>query len=187
MVTATTGKEDIMTRWLIDRDHSCASFAIRHLALAYVRGQFNMSGVVEFDPGDTSRAAVTVEIEVASVNTGIRKRDEHLLTSDFFDQPRFPLIAFRSTRIDFIVPNQCRVTGDLTLHGITRSVVFDGEFAGPRGNPLGDETSIGFSGSTTINREDFGIMWGNEPLEGGGLVAGREVQLFLDVEADRET
>lgn len=175
-----------MTRWLIDRDHSCASFAIRHLALAYVRGQFNMGGIVEFDPADRSRVSVTVEIEVESVNTGIRKRDEHLLTSDFFDQPRFPLITFKSTRIEFIGPNQCRVTGDLSLHGITRSVTFDGEFAGPRGNPWGDETSIGFSASTTVNREDFGIMWGSEPLEGGGLVAGREVQLFLDVEADKE-
>ncbi len=175
-----------MARWQIDRDHSCVSFAIRHLGLAHVRGQFNVGGTIEFDPANRSQASVNVEIDVASVNTGIRKRDEHLLTSDFFDQPQFPLITFKSTRIGFTGPNTCRITGELTLHGVTRPVTFEGEYAGPRGNPFGDETSIGFSGTAILNREDFGMMWGSEPLEGGGLVAGKDVQLFLDVEADRE-
>ncbi len=175
-----------MAIWNIDPDHSCAAFAIRHMALAYVRGQFtNVKGTIRFDPADKSRTSADVAIEVASVNTGIKKRDEHLLTADFFDQQKYPLIAFTSSRVDFLGSNRCRVTGELTVHGITRAVSFEGEYAGPKANPFGDEISIGFSGSTTINREDFGMMWGSELMEGGGLVAGREVRIFLEVEADK--
>ncbi len=174
-----------MPKWIIDSDHSCAAFAIRHMALAHVRGQFtSMKGTITFDPADKSRTAVEVEIDVASVTTGNAKRDEHLLTSDFFDRAKYPTIAFKSTGVDFLRDNRCRVRGSLTIHGATRPVAFEGEYSGPHGNPFGDETSVGFSGATTINREDFGIMWGSEPMEGGGLVASREVQIYLDVEAD---
>ena len=174
-----------MAKWVIDPDHSCAAFAIRHMALAYVRGQFTkMKGTIHFDPADRSRTSVDVEIDVASVTTGIQKRDEHLLTGDFFDQGKYPTITFASRSVDFLDNNRCRVNGDLTIHGSTRPVTFEGEYAGPRKNPYGDETTVGFSGATTINREDFGILWGSEPMEGGGLVAGKEVQIFLDVEAD---
>ncbi len=174
-----------MAKWSIDSDHSCAAFAVRHMALAHVRGQFSsMKGTITFDPADQSRAAVDVVIEVASVNTGNKKRDDHLLTGDFFDEKKYPTITFKSTRVDFFTGNKCRVSGNLTIHGATRPVAFEGEYSGPHGNPYGDETSVGFSGATTVNREDFGIMWGSEPMEGGGLVAGKEVQIFLDVEAD---
>jgi polyisoprenoid-binding protein YceI len=174
-----------MAKWTIDSDHSCAAFAIRHMALAHVRGQFNnLTGSIQFDPENKSRVAVDVEIDVASITTGNKKRDEHLLTGDFFDQAKYPSIAFKSTKVEFLSGNRCRVTGNLTMHGATRPVTFEGEYSGPRGNPFGDETSVGFSGSATVNREDFGIMWGSEPMEGGGLVAGKEVQIFLDVEAD---
>lgn len=176
-----------MSKWNIDTDHSCAAFAIRHMALAHVRGQFNnMKGAIYFDPVDRLRTSVDVEIEVASVNTGIKQRDDHLLTGDFFDQASYPTITFKSTKVEFLEGNRCRVSGNLTIHGITRPVTFEGEYAGPHGNPYGDETSVGFSGSTTVNREEFGIMWGSELMEGGGLVAGKEVQIFLDVEADLE-
>jgi polyisoprenoid-binding protein YceI len=175
-----------MARWLIDPDHSTAAFAIRHLMLAHVRGQFNgVRGTIHFDPADKQRTSVDVVIEVASVNTVNKKRDEHLLTADFFDQMKYPLITFTSTKIDFFDNNRCRVNGNLTIHGTTRPVILEGEYAGPHGNPFGDETSIGFSGTTRVNREDFGIMWGSEPVEGGGLVAGKDVQIFLDMEADR--
>jgi polyisoprenoid-binding protein YceI len=174
-----------MAKWLIDPDHSCAAFAIRHMALAHVRGQFaRMKGVIHFDPSDKMHVSVDVEIDVASVNTGIKKRDEHLLTGDFFDQNKYPTIRFTSNDVHFLDQKRCRVSGSLTIHGTTRPVTFEGEYAGPRKNPYGDETTIGFSGTTTVNREDFGIMWGSEPMEGGGLVAGKEVQIFLDVEAD---
>ena len=174
-----------MAKWIIDSDHSCAAFAIRHIALARVRGQFNsMRGTIDFDPSDRSRTSVEVDIDVASLNTGIKKRDEHLMTGDFFDEAKYPAIVFKSTKVEFINSMRCRVSGNLTMHGTTRPVTFEGEYAGPRKNPYGDETTIGFSGSITVNREDFSIMWGSEPMEGGGLVAGKDVQIFLDVEAD---
>jgi polyisoprenoid-binding protein YceI len=173
-----------MTKWLIDSDHSCAAFAIRHMALAHVRGQFaNMKGTIYYDPAD-KMASVDVEIDVASVSTGIKKRDEHLLTGDFFDQSKYPTIKFTSKTVEFLDRNRCRVSGSLTIHGITRPVTFEGEYAGPRKNPFGDEATVGFSGTVTVNREDFGIMWGSEPMEGGGLVAGKEVQIAIDIEAD---
>ena len=174
-----------MAKWIIDPDHSCAAFAIRHMMLAHVLGQFNgMRGTIHFDPSDKSRTSVEVDIDVASVNTGIKKRDEHLLTEDFFDGVEYPSITFKSTEVEFINSMRCRVSGNLTMHGTTRPVTFEGEYSGPRKNPYGDETTIGFSGSTTVNREDFRIMWGSELMEGGGLVAGKEVQIFLEVEAD---
>ena len=174
-----------MAKWMIDTDHSCAAFAIRHMALAHVRGQFaRMKGTIHFDPADKSRASVEVEIEVASVMTGTKKRDEHLLSGDFFDQGKYPTITFKSRSVDFLDNSRCSVKGDLTIHGTTRQVTFEGEYAGPRKTPYGGEMTVGFSGSTTVNREDFGIMWGSEPMEGGGLVAGKDVQIFLDVEAD---
>jgi polyisoprenoid-binding protein YceI len=174
-----------MAIWTIDPNHSCAAFAIRHMALANVRGQFTrMKGAVHYDPADRSHVSVDVEIDVSSVMTGNKNRDAHLLTGDFFDQGLYPTIKFSSEAVEFLDGNRCRVNGKLTLHGTTRQVTFEGEYAGPRKTPYGGEMTLGFSGSTTIDREDFGIMWGSELMEGGGLVAGKEVQLFLDVEAD---
>jgi polyisoprenoid-binding protein YceI len=174
-----------MSRWIVDSDHSCAAFAIKHLALANVRGQFNsLKGAILFDPADKTKTAVDVEIDVAAMTTGNKARDGHLMTADFFDQAKYPSIRFSTTRVDFLEGGSCRVIGSLTLHGVTKQVALDGEYTGPRGNPLGDEISIGFSGSATIDREDFGMMWGSELMEGGGMIAGKDVRLFLDVEAD---
>jgi polyisoprenoid-binding protein YceI len=174
-----------MALWTIDPNHSCAAFAIRHMALAHVRGQFTkMQGSIHYDPADPSRISVEVEIDVASVFTGNKNRDAHLMTDDFFDQGKYPTIRFSSEAVEFLPGSRCRVKGSLTIHGTTRPVAFEGEYAGPRKTPYGGEMTVGFSGSATINREDFGIMWGSEPMEGGGLIAGKEVQIFLDVEAD---
>ena len=174
-----------MAIWTIDPSHSCAAFAIRHMTLAHVRGQFTkMQGSIQYDPADRALVSVDVEIEVASVFTGNKNRDTHLLSGDFFDQEKYPLIKFSSKSVEFLAGNRCRVNGSLTIHGTTRPVTFEGEYAGPRKTPYGGEMTVGFSGSTTINREDFGIMWGSEAMEGGGLIAGKEVYISLDVEAD---
>jgi polyisoprenoid-binding protein YceI len=174
-----------MAIWIIDSDHSCAAFAIRHLMIAHVRGQFNkMKGTIVFDPEKKDASSVQVEIDVATVTTGIRKRDDHLLTADFFDQSKFPLITFKSRQIEFLDNKRARITGDLTLHGVTRQVVFNAEYAGPVKSPMGGEITMGFSAATKINREEFGMMWGSEELEGGGLLTGKDVHITLDVEAD---
>jgi len=175
-----------MATWIIDSDHSCATFSIRHMMIAYVRGQFNkLSGRISFDPADRSAASVEVAIEVSGVTTGNRKRDDHLLSAGFFNQQKFPAILFKSTTVRFRDGNRMEITGDLALHGVTRPVTFEAEFAGPVKSPYGGEITMGFTAATTINREEFGMMWGSEEIEGGGLLTGKEVSITLDVEADR--
>ncbi|MCC6347950.1 MAG: YceI family protein [Nitrospirales bacterium] len=173
-----------MEKWNIDSDHSVAAFAVRHMMIAMVRGQFNkLSGSICFDPDDAARSSVEVEIEAASITTGIPKRDDHLRSPDFFDVEKYPAVVFRSTAVEATGGNRARVTGELTLHGTTRTITFDAEHFGPVKAPYGGEISRGFSASTRLNREDFGILW-NETLEAGGVMVGNEVQIFLDIEAD---
>ncbi len=177
-----------MAKWIIDPDHSVAAFAIRHLMVANVRGQFNnVTGTIEFDPKRPGNSSVTASIEVASLTTGIRKRDDHVLSPDFFDAEKFPEITFRSTKIEITGDNTGKVEGDLTIRGITHPATLSVEFFGPVKVPedFGGETTIGFSAQTRINREDFNVMW-NVPLEGGGVMVGNEVEIALDVEADLE-
>lgn len=174
-----------MAKWIIDPDHSVAAFSIRHMMIASVRGQFsNIAGTIHFDPAHIARSFVDMKIEVASITTGIRKRDDHLLSPDFFDAAHFPLITFKSTSVEPIGSSQGRISGDLTIHGITRPVTFDAEYYGPVNDPFGEGVSMGFSASLTINREDYGITW-NQAMEAGGVMVGREVELFIDLEADR--
>jgi polyisoprenoid-binding protein YceI len=177
-----------MAKWKIDPDHSVAAFAIRHLMLVSVRGQFsNVTGAITFDPKDPAASSVEASIEMASLTTGIRKRDDHLLSPDFFDAANHPTITFRSTGIEVKENSRGKVKGDLTIHGITRPVILDVEFFGPVKVPedFGGETTMGFSARTAINRQDFNVKW-NVPLEGGGIMVGDEVEITLDVEADLE-
>lgn len=173
-----------MAKWIIDTDHSVAAFAIRHMMIANVRGQFNrLSGTIVFDPAHIARSSVELAIEVASITTGIKKRDEHLLSPDFFDAAPYPFITFKSASVEPVGGNTGRVCGDLTIHGVTREITFDAEYYGPVKDPFGEGMSMGFSASLTINREDYGITW-NQAMEAGGVMAGKEVQLFIDLEAD---
>lgn len=175
-----------MAKWTIDTDHSVAAFSVRHMTVANVRGQFNtMSGTVEFDQADPAGASVTAEIEVASITTGIRKRDDHLLSADFFDAANYPKISFRSTKVESAGGNRARISGDLTIRGITRPVTMDAEYFGPVKSPeaLGGETTVGFSASVAVNRQDFGVKW-NVPIGDGELMVANDVKITLDIEAD---
>ena len=174
------------TKWIIDSDHSTASFAIKYLMLASVRGMMNkMTGTVYFAPPDVVNLDVEVEIDVSSLTTGVSKRDEHLKGPDFFDEAKYPKIIFKSIKAESLGGRHMRVTGDLTLHGVTRQVVLEGEYTGPVKLPesMGAETSMGFVSSAVINREDFGLKWGSVPME-GGLVADKDVLITLDIETD---
>jgi polyisoprenoid-binding protein YceI len=156
--------------------------------LAKVRGQFNkMKGAIKFDPPDTGGLSVEVEIDTASIRTGIQKRDEHLRTADFFDTATYPNILFKSTEIRIGQNNRCTVNGDLTMRGVTRPVTIKGEYSGPVDLPefMGGEKCIGFSGSLVINREDFGFLWGSEDFGPGGTLVSKDVEIFIDIAADR--
>jgi polyisoprenoid-binding protein YceI len=172
-----------MARWAVDTNHSVAAFSVRHMMVANIHGQFNrMSGAIDFDPSDLRTAKVELEIEVGSMTTGIKKRDDHLFSADFFDAEKFPRITFRSTAVEPTGSNSANVSGELTIRGQTRPVTVKARCFGPVKSPFG-ETKMGFSAEATINREDFGMNWNTE-LEAGGLMLGREVELTLELEAD---
>ncbi|MDA8170475.1 MAG: YceI family protein [Nitrospiraceae bacterium] len=178
-----------MSRWVMDSDHSVAAFSIKYLLMANVRGIMGgITGAISFDPADPGGLAVQAEIDVSTVQTAVKKRDEHLLGPDFFDAARYPKITFKSTKAEHLGGNRIRVTGELTLHGVTRPVAVEGEYSGPVKLPesIGGETSLGFAGATVINREDFGMTWGDLPMN-GGLMAAKEVSITLDIESDLES
>lgn len=172
-----------MAKWVIDPDHSVAAFVIKHMMVANVRGQFNkISGTIYFDPADLSKSSVEVSIDASGIYTGIQKRDDHLRSPDFFDTATYPHIIFKSTAVKADGVNNLKVNGDLTIHGITRQVTFDVEYSGPEKSPYG-ETSMGFTATAMVNREDYGLLW-NVALESGGVMIGKDVRILIDIEAD---
>lgn len=175
-----------MAQWNIDTDHSSAVFSIRHMMVTNIRGHFGrISGTIHFDPANPASSSVEAYIDVSSLTTGNAKRDRHLFSADFFEVAKYPAMVFQSTRVEISGNNKGKVTGDLTIHGITRSVTLQAEHFGPVKSPadMGAETTMGFSATTDINREDFGILW-NVPLGIGGFVVGKDVRVTLDIEAD---
>jgi polyisoprenoid-binding protein YceI len=167
--------------WSIDASHSLAEFSVRHMMVSTTRGQFqNVSGTLTIDEGDLTKSKVEATIDVKSLSTRDEKRDGHLLSADFFDADNFPTITFTSTGVakkgdDYIV------TGDLTIHGTTRSVELKTEFNGFNTTPWGGRV-VGFSADTEISRKDFGLEW-NVALETGGVLVGDKVKIHLEVEA----
>ena len=176
-----------MKKCTIDPDHSVAAFAIRHMGIAMVRGMFHkLSGCIYFDAEDVARSTVEAEIEVKSLSTGIKKRDEHVLSDEMLDAAKYPTITFRSTKVVPGGTGRAAVHGDLTIHGVKKPVALEAEHFGPVKSPWGGEISVGFTATTRLNRQDFGVNWGNDILENGGMVAGKDVEITLDVEADLE-
>jgi polyisoprenoid-binding protein YceI len=173
-----------MHKWKIDPDHSVAAFSIQHMMIANVHGQFNkISGQIYFDPKKISTTSIEFNIDVSSIITGIKKRDTHLKSKDFFNQKKYPKIKFISSSVEKTGFNTCKVKGDLTVHGITRPVEIDMEFFGSIKSPFG-ETSMGFTAKTRLNREDFDIKW-NEPMENSGFMVGKDVNISINIEADK--
>src|SRR5512133_2919084 len=170
------------TTWTIDPDHSNVGFKVRHLMVSNVKGSFDKhTGRVEINDKDITKSKVEVTIDTASINTNVQKRDEHLRSADFFDVAKYPTMTFVSKKVAKAGKNKLKVTGDLTLHGITRQVVLDVE--GPTAvskDPYGNFRR-GAVANTKINRKDFGLVW-NATLETGGVVVGDEVAITLEVE-----
>lgn len=175
-----------MAKWNIDPDHAVAFFAVKHFMITDVRGQFNrLSGTIFSRADEPLSTSISVAIEVGSLFTGVRKRDEHLLSPDFFDVARFPAMTFKSALVEPAAWNGLRLTGVMTVRGVAREITLDGEFSGPVKSPegLGGETSMSFALAGRLRPEDFGLAW-NVDMENNGVVIGREVRLWANLEAD---
>jgi|PlaIllAssembly_1097288.scaffolds.fasta_scaffold11892_1 polyisoprenoid-binding protein YceI len=177
-------EEAAMSTWIIDPDHSVAAFAVKHLKIAFVRGQFNkISGTIMFDPADISKTTVEATIDAASLLTGIKKRDDHVMSADFIGVAAQPHITFRSTKVEGAGADRAKLTGDLMIHGITRPVTMDVAFSGPVKSPFGGEITMGFRAALTLDRFVFGVSW-NEIMEDGGFMIDKDVHITIDLEAD---
>lgn len=167
--------------WTIDPAHSSAQFVVRHMMVSNVRGEFaKLTGTVEFDPNDVTRSKVEATIDVATISTREPKRDEHLKSADFFDVSKYPTIVFRSKSVDKSGEG-FKVTGDLTIRGVTREVVLEVDPLSQEIKGPGGIKRTGTSARTRINRKDFGLVW-NRVLEAGGVAVGEEVAINIDVE-----
>src|SRR6267143_1017515 len=168
--------------WQIDPNHSAAQFAVRHLAISTVRGAFTkVNGTIQFDDKDISKSSVEVTIDADSVDTRVPNRDKDLRSDHFFDVQKYPTITFKSTKVEQVEPGKLKVTGDLTIHGVTKPVVLDVE--GPTAavkDPWGNQRAAA-NASTKINRQDYGVKW-NATMYGGGLVVGDDVAITIDLE-----
>lgn len=170
------------TTWNIDPAHTIAEFKVKHMMIANVKGQFSkVSGVLTLDESDLANSRVEVSIEAASIETRDGQRDAHLKSADFFDVEKFPTLQFQSNGISLVRDGELSVTGDLTIHGVTRKVSFAVEGPTPPTKDPWGNTRIAISASTKINRKDFGLTW-NAALETGGILVGEEVTITLEAE-----
>ena len=172
-------------QYQIDPVHSSAQFSVRHMMVSNVRGEFaKVTGTVVYDPKNPKASSVEAIIDAASINTHEPRRDEDLKSPNFFDVAKYPTLTFKSTRVEPAGEGKLRVTGDLTIHGVTKEVVLDVEGPSPEVK-AGQNIKAGASASTTISRKDFGMTW-NKALEAGGWVVGDEVKITLEIEMGRK-
>jgi polyisoprenoid-binding protein YceI len=180
-VTATT-QGTKPTQWTIDPAHSAAHFSVRHMMISNVRGEFSkLSGTVVVDPVDPSRSTVEVSIDASSINTREPQRDEHLRSADFFDVATHPTISFKSKKNAAAGPDRHKLTGDLTIHGVTKEVTFDVEGPTPAVKDPWGNVRAGVTASAKINRKDFGLSW-NALTEAGGVLVGEEISITIEAE-----
>lgn len=172
------------TTWNIDASHSNAGFAVKHLVISTVRGSFTtLSGKLVLDEANVTRSTVEATIDVNSIDTQVPDRDAHLKSPDFFDAAKYPAITFKSTKVAKAGKDGLKVTGDLTLHGVTRPVTLD-VTTSPEVKGLYGETRRGYSATTRIDRKDFGLVW-NKMVEAGPAV-GDQVTITLDLEVVKD-
>lgn len=170
-----------MTTWQIDPAHTSVEFGVKHMMISTVRGSFsNVSGAVT--PAD--QATVTVSIPVATIDTGVAQRDDHLRSPDFFDVENHPEMSFTGTLVEGSIEKGGTLLGELTIRGTTRPVSLEVESNGEMKDPWGN-TKLGFTASGTVNRSEFGLTW-NQALETGGILVGEKVKLTIDVQLVKE-
>ncbi|AYV30138.1 YceI family protein [Streptomyces sp. CJ_13] len=171
--------------YVIDASHSSVGFTVRHAMVTNVRGSFaDHEGTLHLDGSDPSRSTASIDVRITSVDTGIADRDAHLRGGDFFDAEAFPLMSFRSTRAAQLGGDTYRITGDLTIKGVTRPLSIDLEFNGSATDVYGNER-VGFEGTAEILRSDWGLTW-NAALETGGVMVSDKVKLTFDISAIKQ-
>ncbi len=182
MSTITAPPATATTTWNIDPVHSTAQFKVKHMMISNVKGEFkDITGKLELSETDITRSRVEASVDAATINTREVQRDAHLKSADFLDVEKFPGLTFKSTRVSKTSVDELAVEGDLSIHGVTRNVVFQVEGpSAPIKDPWGN-TRLGISATTRINRKDFGLVW-NSTLETGGILVGDEVTITVDVE-----
>jgi polyisoprenoid-binding protein YceI len=168
--------------WTIDPKHSSAQFSVRHMMISNVRGSFsNVSGSVNYDGKDATKASVEATIDPSSVNTLEANRDKHLTGPDFFDVVKFPSMTFKSKKIVSAGEGKYKMTGDLTMHGITKEVTLNLDELSPEISDGHGNVKVGANANGKINRKDFGITYGGA-LDNGGAMISDDVNINLDVE-----
>jgi polyisoprenoid-binding protein YceI len=170
------------TTFQIDTRHSDAAFGVNHMMISTVRGQFHgITGTVVIDDSDITKSTVNVTIDANTVDTQEPDRDKDLKSPKFFDVAKYPTITFKSTKVEKVSDGKLKITGDLTIHGVTKQVVLDATAPKkPIKDPWGLQRSA-VSATTKVDRKDFGLTW-NQSLDAGGVLIGDDVNINLDVE-----
>jgi polyisoprenoid-binding protein YceI len=168
--------------WKLDPQHSSAQFSVRHLAISTVRGAFSkVNGTVQMDDQDVTKSTVDVSIDVGTVDTREPDRDKDLRSDKFFDVEHYPTMTFKSKKVSQVSPGKLKVTGDLTIRGVTKEVVLDVDGpTAPVTDPWKNQRAA-INATTKVNRQDFGVKW-NATMDNGGVVVGDEVNITIDAE-----
>lgn len=186
MSTTLTAPKTTTTTWSLDPVHSVAEFKVKHMMISNVKGQFTgITGILTLDENEVEGSRVEATIDASTINTREAQRDAHLKSADFFDVEQFPTLSFRSKQVKRTGDDELAVTGDLTIHGVTRQVTFQVEGPTAAGKDPWGNTRIGLSATTKINRKDFGLTW-NAALETGGVLVGDTVKIAIEISAIKQ-
>ena len=184
MTTSTIHPTTTTSTWTLDPAHTLVEFAAKHLMITTVKGRFtDVSGTIHMDEANPAASSVEAVIKAASIDTRTEQRDAHLKSADFLEVERYPEIRFKSTKVERVGDAHYRVTGNLTIHGVTKALALDVQDEGRTKDPWGGERA-GFSATTRIDRRDFGLTW-NQVVETGGVVVSNEIRITLEVEATK--
>ncbi|HEX2253165.1 MAG TPA: YceI family protein [Thermoanaerobaculia bacterium] len=167
------------TTWNVDAVHSNVGFEVRHF-LTQVPGRFGeYEGVIVYDPANPAASSVSFTVQTASIDTNNERRDGHLRSADFFDAEKFPTLSFQSKKVAALGENRLAVTGDFTMHGVTKEITVPVEVLGVMGDKAGFQTEF------EVDRTEYGVLW-NRNLDQGGTILGDDVKIRLSIEADRQ-
>lgn len=173
--------------WNVDAAHSTVGFRVKHMMITNVKGTFNdFQGTIEADPKDLTDASIDFTIDANSIDTRNKDRDNHLCSAEFFDVENYPKLSFKATKIEGMSDDQYNLTGDFTIKDTTKSVTFEITFEGMATDPMSGDEAAGFTGTTKINRKEFGLTW-NAALETGGVVVSDEVKINIDIQLRKNT